>query len=99
MVSFLLASTLAVVLSVGAASNSSSNCRTQPGDPSFPSTDQLAQFNASVDGRLIPVVPSGKFCQSIEGGCPDALWNDPTFREAIPGSMLQVSPFKRYPSN
>ena len=91
---------LLAVLSVEAAvSNSStSNCRTQPGDPSFPSTDQLAQFNASVDGRLIPVVPSGKFCQSIEGGCPDALWNDPTFREAIPGSMLQVSPIKRYPS-
>src|SRR5882724_1087910 len=65
-------------------------CRTQPGDPLFPTTEQLVQFNSSVDGRLIPVVPSGQFCKGLEGGCPDSEWMDSQFLDNIPGAMLPV---------
>src|SRR5882724_10873702 len=66
-------------------------CRTQPGDPLFPTSQQLVQFNSSVDGKLIPVVPSGEFCKGLEGGCPDSEWMDSQFLDNIPGAMLEVS--------
>ncbi|KAF8527017.1 FAD-binding domain-containing protein [Hysterangium stoloniferum] len=72
---------------VGTALNSP-NCRSQPGDASFPNPDQIQQFNSSIGGRLVPVIPTGKLCQNM-GGCTDDQWNDPAFREVIPGSMLQ----------
>lgn len=66
------------------------NCRNQPGDPGFPSLQTLEQFNASIGGQLLNVIPTGKFCQEM-GGCSDALWDNETFRQTIPGSMLMVS--------
>jgi hypothetical protein len=70
---------------------SSPNCRSQPGDPSFPTSNQLASFNRSIDGRLINVVPSAEFCMRLPGGCPDAEWFSGNFRDNIPGALLQVS--------
>ncbi|KAF8527013.1 FAD-binding domain-containing protein [Hysterangium stoloniferum] len=66
-------------------------CRTLPGDPSFPSARQIAAFNASVGGRLINVMPSGEFCNSLLGGCTDAEWSSATFKIDIPGAMLAVN--------
>ncbi|KAF8527024.1 FAD-binding domain-containing protein [Hysterangium stoloniferum] len=77
---------------------SSPNCRSQPGDASFPNPDQIQQFNSSIGGRLVPVIPTGKFCQNV-GGCTDDQWNDPAFREVIPGSMLQPNWEQDFVSN
>ncbi|KAF8528285.1 hypothetical protein JB92DRAFT_3139728 [Gautieria morchelliformis] len=81
------------------AAVSSPKCRSQPGDASFPTSDQLAAFNSSVDGRLINVVPSAKFCMALPGGCPDAEWQSGIFRDNIPGSMLQVNWEQDYDAN
>ncbi|KAF8527011.1 FAD-binding domain-containing protein [Hysterangium stoloniferum] len=67
-----------------------SQCFTQPGDPRFPTAAQLARFNATINGRLLNVVPSAKFCQSL-GGCSDAEWFDGNFRNNIIGQMLQYN--------
>ncbi|KAF8577474.1 FAD-binding domain-containing protein [Ramaria rubella] len=71
------------------STNASPKCRTQPGDPGFPTKAQLDSFNSSIDGRLLTVVPSGEFCQSLLGGCPDAEWFSALFRNNIPGAVLQ----------
>lgn len=73
-----------------ATTSHNNNCRNQPGDPGFPSAQTLQQFNTSIGGQLLNVVPSGEFCQEI-GGCSDELWNDDAFRRSIPGAMLSVS--------
>jgi hypothetical protein len=69
---------------------STSQCFTQPGDPRFPTATEFASFNATIDGRLMNVVPSAKFCQSL-GGCSDDQWFDGNFRNDIIGATLQVS--------
>ncbi|KAF8527003.1 FAD-binding domain-containing protein [Hysterangium stoloniferum] len=69
---------------------STSQCFTQPGDPRFPTAAELASFNASINGRLMNVVPSANFCQSL-GGCSDAQWTDGNFRNDIIGAMLQYN--------
>jgi hypothetical protein len=66
------------------------NCRSQPGDFSFPSELEFQKFNQSIEGRLVPVVPSAKFCKE-RGGCTDAEWADAAFRSTIPGAMFQAS--------
>ncbi|KAF8529329.1 FAD-binding domain-containing protein [Hysterangium stoloniferum] len=66
---------------------STSQCFTQPGDPHFPTAAELASFNATIDGRLMNVIPSAKFCQSL-GGCSDAQWFNGNFRSDIIGAML-----------
>lgn len=69
------------------------NCRSQPGDALFPTNNQFAAFNHSIDGHLVKVVPSAEFCKTLPGGCSDAEWFSGVFRENIPGAMLQVSFF------
>lgn len=46
----------------GEAKNSIS-CRNQPGDLGFPSLQTLSQFNESIGGRLLNVVPTGSFAK------------------------------------
>ncbi|KAF8527012.1 FAD-binding domain-containing protein [Hysterangium stoloniferum] len=67
-----------------------SQCFSRPGDPRFPTAAQLASFNATINGRLLNVVPSAKFCQSL-GGCSDAQWSDGNFRNNIMGAMIQYN--------
>ena len=64
-------------------------CRSQPGEPGFPLTDDWAALNDTVDGRLISVVPSAKACAEL--GCTDAQWSSAVFRNALPGQMNVVS--------
>jgi hypothetical protein len=63
-------------------------CRNQPGNPGYPSAADWSDFNESVDGRLVKVVPSAKAC--VELGCTDAQWESGIFRQTIPGSMNTV---------
>ncbi|KAF8527010.1 FAD-binding domain-containing protein [Hysterangium stoloniferum] len=77
---------------------SASQCFTQPGDPRFPTAAELASFNATIDGRLMTVVPSAGFCQSL-GGCSDAEWSDGNFRNEIIGAMLQYNWEQDYTSS
>ncbi|KAF8529330.1 FAD-binding domain-containing protein [Hysterangium stoloniferum] len=80
---------LSLILSL-VSGTSTSRCFTQPGDPHFPTAAELASFNATINGRLMNVVPSEKFCQSL-GGCSDAQWSDGNFRNDIIGAMLQYN--------
>lgn len=66
------------------------SCRSQPGDSLFPTVDELSQFNESIDGRLIAVVPSGAHCSS-QGGCSDAEWSSSIFRSTMPGAMTSIN--------
>ena len=66
-------------------------CRSQPGDASFPTTQDFSEFNSSVDGRLIKVVPSAQVCRDLPGGCTDAVWSNFIFGGDVPGAMLEVS--------
>ncbi|GFN20584.1 hypothetical protein AtubIFM55763_005690 [Aspergillus tubingensis] len=50
--------------SASAISSNSSNCRCFPGDACWPSQSEWAQFNKTVDGRLIKTIPLGKPCHS-----------------------------------
>lgn len=68
------------------------DCRSQPGDPGFPSQQQWQQLNSSVGGRLISVVPSAKHCHLLpSGNCTEEEWSSSTFRGTIPGAMNCVS--------
>lgn len=67
-----------------------STCRNVPGDPGFPSTNEWTALNASISGRLVPVVPSAKYCQI--NNCTTAQWTSSNFRvNNIPGAMNQVN--------
>lgn len=68
-------------------------CKTLPGDPEFPSEIDLDNFNRSIDGRLLKIVPSGQFCKTLPGGCSDIEWSNGNFRKNIPGAMLEVCLF------
>ena len=67
----------------------SARCRSQPGQPSFPTADDWATLNETVDGRLVTVVPSAKACADIE--CTAAQWSSALFRNTLPGQMNAVS--------
>ncbi|KAL4931426.1 FAD-dependent oxidoreductase [Aspergillus undulatus] len=62
---------LAAITAAAATSSPSSSCRCFPGDPCWPSSSTWAQFNASIDGRLIATRPLGSPC------------HDPTYDEAL----------------
>lgn len=85
-----LALQVLLTTSVVHGASSSPTCRSQPGDPTFPTSSQLAAFNFSIDGRLVKVVPSAKFCMTLPGGCPDPDWSSANFRGNIPGAMFEV---------
>lgn len=75
----------------GAYGKVESLCRTMPGNIGFPSSLAWDVFNASIDGRLIPVVPSAKYCQSLPTGyCSESEWSNEAFRSYIPGAMEAV---------
>ncbi|KAI0048511.1 FAD-binding domain-containing protein [Auriscalpium vulgare] len=87
MASFLSTALLALLLTTSAfASPTPRTCRTQPSDPAFPRPSQWAALNESVDGRLLNVVPTAKFCLE-RGGCSDVLWNSSVWRASVPGAM------------
>ena len=67
----------------------SARCRSQPGQSGFPTTDDWATLNETVDGRLIAVVPSAKACAEL--GCTAEQWSSAVFRNTIPGQMNAVS--------
>ncbi|KAI0028758.1 FAD-binding domain-containing protein [Vararia minispora EC-137] len=60
-------------------------CRTQPGDPGFPSTADWAALNATIEGRLLTVVPSAEACARLN--CTETQWTSSVFRNMIPGQM------------
>jgi hypothetical protein len=74
-----------------AASTSPSTCRNIPGSSGYPSPVQWNTFNLTISGRLVPVVPSAKYCESLpRGACTDEEWSSALFRGTIPGAMDQV---------
>ncbi|GJJ15496.1 hypothetical protein Clacol_009774 [Clathrus columnatus] len=76
----------------------SPKCRSQLGDPLFPTINELSQFNDSIDGQLIAIVPSGSYCLS-RGGCTEAEWTSSVFRSTIPGAMTNVNWEQNYSSD
>ncbi|KZV76446.1 FAD-binding domain-containing protein [Peniophora sp. CONT] len=79
-------STLNVALFVLAAIDSTTaRCRSEPGQLGFPSAQDWAALNETVDGRLVTVVPSAKACADI--GCTAAQWSSALFRNTLPGQM------------
>lgn len=66
-------------------------CRNIPGDPGFPSQAEWDKFNTTIDGTLVTVVPSAKFCHELPAGnCPSDLWESTVFRTTVPGAMVNV---------
>ena len=68
--------------------NAKQYCRHQPGDAGWPTDTEWTTLNSTLDGRLIPVQPSGKVCRLLN--CTDAEWGSALFRNDIPGQMLEV---------
>ena len=68
---------------------SKKKCRTQPGDPDFPRTEDWASLNSTVEGRLLVVVPSAAYCS--RANCTDDQWSNTVSRSQIPGQMIAVS--------
>lgn len=87
------------ILACSATISSAHRCRNKPGDALFPTIEQFAALNTSIDGRLMTVVPSGQFCQTLPDGCPDILWQDSVFRGQIPGAMCEVNWEQDYDSD
>lgn len=66
-------------------------CRNIPGDPGFPSQAEWDKFNTTIDGSLVTVVPSAKFCHELPAGnCPSDQWESTLFRTTVPGTMVNV---------
>ncbi|KZV68501.1 FAD-binding domain-containing protein [Peniophora sp. CONT] len=79
-------STTSVVLAILAVIDSAAaRCRSEPGQPGFPSAQDWTVLNETVNGRLVAVVPSAKACADI--GCTDAEWSSAVFRNSLPGQM------------
>lgn len=69
----------------------SQRCRNLPGDPGYPSQAEWDVLNATIDGRLVAVVPSAKFCHELPAGsCPSQQWESTLFRTSVPGAMINV---------
>ncbi|KAF7341153.1 FAD-binding domain-containing protein [Mycena venus] len=76
----------------GNVASASSACRNIPGSPGYPSLMQWNAFNSTISGRLVPVVPSAKYCESLpRSACTDEQWTSALFRGTIPGAMDQVN--------
>ncbi|KAJ7472382.1 FAD-binding domain-containing protein [Mycena galericulata] len=74
------------------AGTSSKSCRNVPGSPGYPSAAAWSALNSTISGRLVNVVPSAKYCETLPGGaCTDAQWTSALFRDTIPGAMNQVN--------
>ncbi|KAF7364665.1 FAD-binding domain-containing protein [Mycena venus] len=82
-------SSLLLLVSFLSACQAHSKCRNVPGSASFPNATAWSAFNATVSGRLAPVVPSAKYCANLP--CTDAQWSSGLFRSTIPGAMDQIN--------
>ncbi|KAJ6545119.1 FAD-binding domain-containing protein [Mycena sp. CBHHK59/15] len=72
------------------AGTESTACRNVPGSAGYPNATAWSALNLTVSGRLVSVVPSAKYCESLPGGaCTDAQWTSSVFRNTIPGAMNQ----------
>ncbi|KAF8174822.1 FAD-binding domain-containing protein [Mycena galopus ATCC 62051] len=81
---------LALLVSLISSCHAQSKCRNVPGSAGFPTAAVWHAFNATVSGRLVPVVPTAKYCASLPGGaCTDQQWASALFRITIPGSLDQ----------
>lgn len=68
----------------------SSTCRNKPiNTTTSPTLDDWNDLSNQVNGRLLEVVPSAKYCQEI--GCTDFEWQSSAFRSTIPGAMDQYN--------
>jgi hypothetical protein len=68
-----------------ATGSSHFQCKTMPGDPSWPDAAEWERFNASVDGRLIRTVPIASVCHGSgydEEKCAvvKGQWHEPAFQ-------------------
>lgn len=49
------------------------------------------KLNSSIDGRLVAIVPSAKFCHELPAGnCSSLQWSSMLFRATTPGAMANV---------
>ncbi|KAF7349206.1 hypothetical protein MSAN_01710000 [Mycena sanguinolenta] len=72
--------------------STSTHCRNIPGSAGYPSPDVWDAFNATVSGRLVNVIPTAEYCDSLPAGvCTDAQWTSALFRGMIPGAMSYVN--------
>ncbi|KAJ6486820.1 FAD-binding domain-containing protein [Mycena sanguinolenta] len=72
--------------------SNTTHCRNIPGSAGYPSRAAWDAFNATVSGRLVDVIPTVKYCDSLPaGGCTDAQWTSALFRGMIPGAMSYVN--------
>ncbi|KAI0050106.1 FAD-binding domain-containing protein [Auriscalpium vulgare] len=60
-------------------------CRSQPGDPGYPTEADWDKLGAQVGGQLVTVAPSAKACIALQ--CTEAQWLSGLYRETIPGAM------------
>lgn len=82
---------LAVVFVSPSFAKNSQRCRNLPGDPGFPSQAEWDKLNATIDGRLVTVVPSAEFCHELPAGsCSSQQWASTLFRTSVPGAMVNV---------
>jgi hypothetical protein len=86
---------LAFVLFGPAVVHAWTRCRSQPGDPGYPTDADWSALNDTIGGRLLNVVPSAKACHT--SGCTEAQWKSGIFRQTIPGSMNSVGILTRSP--
>ncbi|KAJ7448608.1 FAD-binding domain-containing protein [Mycena galericulata] len=67
-------------------------CRNIPGSAGYPGPAAWRAFNSTISGRLVNVIPSAKFCESLPSGeCTEEQWTSSVFRNTIPGAMNQVN--------
>ncbi|VDB84461.1 unnamed protein product [Peniophora sp. CBMAI 1063] len=72
-------------------------CRSQPGQPGFPTREDWGALNTTVEGRLLTVVPSAKACAEI--ACTPAQWSSAVFRNTLPGQINAYNWEQNYTSN
>jgi hypothetical protein len=78
----------AIATAVAHTQSSTSFC--QPSQPCWPSDDAWKQLNASVDGRLLVVLPEGMLCADPSSPACQSLqanWTNPWWRADQPGAM------------
>ncbi|KAF7342608.1 FAD-binding domain-containing protein [Mycena sanguinolenta] len=86
-----LSSTFVLLSTLFPAYGVHARCRNVPGSAGFPGADQWSTLNTTVNGNLVAVVPSAKYCADIPGGCTEVEWTSALFRSTIPGAMNQVN--------
>ncbi|GJJ13765.1 hypothetical protein Clacol_008021 [Clathrus columnatus] len=75
------------------------HCKTVLDNTNSLNEAELHNFNRSIDGRLLKIIPSGQFCKTRPDGCSDTEWFSGEFRKNIPGSMLQINWEQDYSSD